>query len=64
MILSLIIFVTFVVMEGVAWFMQKYIMHGFFWNLHEDHHVRDNHDSFFERNDAFFIFFSVEHDFL
>lgn len=34
-------------------------MHGLFWNLHEDHHVRDNHDSFFELNDTFFIFFSV-----
>lgn len=59
MILSITILITFFIMEGVAWGMHKYIMHGFFWNLHEDHHVRDNHDSFFERNDTFFIFFSV-----
>lgn len=59
MIIAITILITFFIMEGVAWGMHKYIMHGFFWNLHEDHHVRDNHDSFFERNDTFFIFFSV-----
>jgi beta-carotene 3-hydroxylase len=46
-------------MEGVAWAMHKYVMHGWGWIFHEDHHHRDNHDSFFERNDVFFIFFSV-----
>ena len=46
-------------MEGVAWAMHKYIMHGVFWNLHEDHHVSDKHDSFFELNDSFFVFFAV-----
>lgn len=59
MILTITIIITFILMEGIAWGMHKYIMHGVFWNLHEDHHVRDNHDSFFERNDSFFIFFSV-----
>ena len=54
-----VILITFVFMEGVAWWMHKYIMHGLFWNLHEDHHVRDDHDSFFERNDSFFIFFAI-----
>lgn len=53
------ILVTAVLMEGVAWAMHKYIMHGVFWNLHEDHHVRDNHDSFLERNDSFFVFFAI-----
>ena len=28
-------------MEFVAWFAHKYIMHGFLWSLHKDHHVRD-----------------------
>jgi len=46
-------------MEGVAWGMHKYVMHGLFWNLHEDHHVRDNHDSFLEMNDSFFVFFAI-----
>ena len=54
----LIIFLTFVFMEGVAWFMHKYIMHTFGWFLHQDHHVRLKHDSFVERNDTFFIFFA------
>ena len=59
MILALIIFATFILMEGVAWAMHKYVMHGLAWYLHEDHHTRSHHDSFFERNDTFFIFFSV-----
>lgn len=59
MTVAITILITFLLMEGVAWGMHKYIMHGLFWNLHEDHHIRDDHDSFFERNDSFFIFFSV-----
>jgi len=59
MILFITIFITAILMEGVAWGMHKYIMHGLFWNLHEDHHVRDNHDSFFELNDSFFVFFAI-----
>ena len=45
-------------MEFIAWFSHKYIMHGFLWSLHKDHHVKD-HDSWFERNDFFFIFYAV-----
>lgn len=59
MIPLLIFVITFVLMEGVAWALHKFVMHGIGWSLHQDHHVRDNHDSFFERNDSFFIFFSV-----
>lgn len=59
MLLFGIIIITFFLMEGVAWWMHKYIMHGFFWNLHEDHHVKNVHNSFFELNDTFFIFFSI-----
>ena len=59
MTLFITILITAILMEGVAWAMHKYIMHGVFWNLHEDHHIRDNHDSFFERNDSFFIFFAI-----
>jgi beta-carotene 3-hydroxylase len=46
-------------MEGVAWFMHKYVMHGFAWKLHQDHHKRDHFNSKFELNDVFFIFFAV-----
>ena len=45
---------TFCFMEFVAWFSHKYIMHGFLWFLHKDHHKKD-HDSWFERNDMFFL---------
>ena len=45
-------------MEFNAWFTHKYIMHGFLWNLHRDHHNKD-HKNWFERNDAFFIFYAV-----
>jgi len=59
MILIIIILFTSVFMEFVAWFMHKYVMHGFGWSLHSDHHKRDNHDSFFELNDSFFVLFAV-----
>ncbi|TXE07058.1 beta-carotene hydroxylase [Seonamhaeicola algicola] len=49
---------TFCFMEFMAWFTHKYIMHGFLWSLHRDHHKKD-HDSWFERNDFFFIFYAV-----
>lgn len=55
----ILIFVgTFLFMEFMAWFTHKYIMHGFLWSLHKDHHNKD-HDSWFERNDAFFIFYAI-----
>ena len=54
----LVFVVTFLFMEFMAWFSHKYIMHGFMWYFHEDHHRKD-HDSWFERNDAFFIIYAV-----
>lgn len=57
--IGIIIFLaTFGFMEFMAWFSHKYIMHGFLWVLHKDHHHKD-HDSWFERNDAFFIIYAV-----
>lgn len=41
----------------MAWFSHKYIMHGFLWSLHKDHHVK-NKKSWFERNDFFFVFYA------
>ena len=55
----IVILLTFILMEVVAWIMHKYIMHGLFWKFHEDHHTRSNHNSTFEWNDVFFIFFSI-----
>lgn len=54
----LVFFLTFGIMEFMAWFTHKYVMHGFLWYLHADHHKK-NHSSWFERNDAFFIFYAV-----
>ncbi|HMP46582.1 MAG TPA: beta-carotene hydroxylase, partial [Sphingopyxis sp.] len=34
----LLILATVVAMEGVAWASHKYIMHGFGWAWHRDHH--------------------------
>lgn len=44
-------------MEFVAWFTHKYVMHGFLWVLHEDHHRP--HKGRFEKNDLFAVFFSL-----
>lgn len=49
---------VFFAMEWVAWATHKYVMHGFLWYLHQDHHVREN-KGFFEKNDAFFVIFAV-----
>ncbi|GGZ52539.1 MULTISPECIES: sterol desaturase family protein [Mesonia] len=49
---------TFFFMEFMAWFTHKYIMHGFLWSLHKDHHHKD-HGSWWERNDLFFVFYAL-----
>lgn len=54
----LVFALTFASMEAVAWLSHKYIMHGFLWTWHRDHH-RKNHDSWFERNDLFFVVYAV-----
>jgi beta-carotene 3-hydroxylase len=48
---------VFFVMEGVSWATHKFIMHGFLWYLHEDHHKKG--PGLFEKNDAFFVIFAV-----
>jgi len=52
-----IAFGTFLIMEGITWLTHKYIMHGFLWYLHEDHHQKG--PGFFEKNDAFFVIFAI-----
>ena len=46
-------------MEFMAWFSHKYIMHGFLWSLHKDHHNQNLKTSWWERNDLFFVFYAV-----
>jgi len=47
----LIVLATLAAMEWVAWASHKYIMHGFGWAWHRDHH--EPHDRVLERNDLF-----------
>lgn len=54
---SLIVLAAFLSMEGVAWFSHKYIMHGFMWDWHKDHH--EPHDKSLEKNDLFSVVFSI-----
>ena len=54
---SSIVLATFFGMEFTAWFAHKYIMHGFLWNLHKDHHQKE--PGFFEKNDSFFLIFAI-----
>jgi len=53
---SLTLFVFFL-MEGITWLTHRYVMHGFLWYLHEDHHKKG--PGFFEKNDAFFLIFAI-----
>lgn len=48
---------AFVLMEFVAWFAHKYLMHGVLWFLHRDHHRQPK--GFFQRNDYFFLIFAI-----
>jgi len=42
---------SLVAMEGVAWASHKYVMHGFAWAWHRDHH--EPHDRTLEKTDGF-----------
>lgn len=52
-----LLFGTFLLMEGTAWFTHKYIMHGFMWRWHRSHHV--HHNEVLEKNDLFAVVFSA-----
>lgn len=57
MIYVLVSLLVFVVMEGITWLTHRYVMHGFLWYLHEDHHQKG--PGFWEKNDAFFVIFAI-----
>lgn len=44
-------------MEFMAWMTHKYVMHGFLWKIHEDHH--QPRAGVFEKNDLFFLIYAV-----
>lgn len=49
---------TFLIMEGITWCTHKFVMHGFLWYLHEDHH-QPKYQGVFEKNDIFFVIFAM-----
>ncbi len=51
LIAFLIVLASFAAMEWVAWAGHKYVMHGFGWAWHRDHH--EPHDNALEKNDLF-----------
>ncbi|MFC0184970.1 sterol desaturase family protein [Pseudarcicella hirudinis] len=53
----LLFFGTFFLMEGFAWFIHKFIMHGIMWNWHQSHHV--HHKDILEKNDLFSVVFGI-----
>lgn len=59
---------AFMFMEFVAWSNHKYVMHGFLWKWHADHHVNDNkknksqtelYNPGLEKNDYFFLVYAI-----
>ncbi len=53
----LLVILAFFLMEFVAWFTHKYVMHGFMWFFHRDHHIRDGRK--IEWNDIFALIFAT-----
>jgi len=49
-----------IMMEFVAWFAHRYLMHGILWSWHEDHHKpKYEKEGFWEKNDRFFLVFAL-----
>lgn len=51
------VILAFCGMELMAWATHKYVMHGFLWKVHEDHH-RPTFGPF-EKNDLFFLIYAI-----
>ncbi len=52
----LVVTATVIGMEFFAWWAHKYIMHGWGWGWHRDHH--EPHDNVLEKNDLFGVVFA------
>lgn len=59
---------AFAFMEFVAWSNHKFVMHGFLWKWHADHHINDHKKNAsqtelykpgFEKNDYFFLVYAI-----
>lgn len=57
MMIFLIALITFCIMEGLAWALHKYVMHGWLWFLHQDHHVLTGR--WYQKNDIFVLVFAL-----
>ena len=57
----LLFIVSFLFMEFVAWSNHKWVMHGFMWKFHKDHHVAvtTGVKKMFEKNDVFFLIYAI-----
>lgn len=56
--LDIVLFLAaFAFMEGFAWFMHKFVMHGFMWVWHKSHH--EPRLGAFELNDLFAVVFAA-----
>jgi beta-carotene 3-hydroxylase len=53
----LIVLASFFFMEFMAWFSHKYVMHGFLWVLHQDHHVPTGKS--WQKNDIFALMYAA-----
>ena len=49
-----VVLATVLAMEGIAWASHKYVMHGFGWAWHRDHH--EPHDGTLEKDDLYALF--------
>jgi beta-carotene 3-hydroxylase len=56
--ISVTVLLSFLGMEGVAWLTHKYLMHGWLWSLHRDHHRKEG-PGYLETNDLFFLIFAI-----
>ncbi len=52
-----VLFLTWFVMEFMAWGTHKFLMHGTMWFFHKDHHQVE--PGFFEKNDVFFLIYAL-----
>ena len=53
----LLLLLSLIAMEPVAYFLHKHIMHGVLWCLHSSHHRNSKSRHFFEKNDLLGILF-------
>jgi beta-carotene 3-hydroxylase len=56
-IFILVVLGTFFLMEGITWCTHRFVMHGFLWYLHKDHHNPSGKK--IEKNDSFFLIFAI-----